>query len=99
MTEIHSQDTLHFIRTHRREDVRLLALQAHRSLGGYACRHHADLWLADCQREDTCMGRKRKHTLPSPPFSGAMLLRNDSAIQGRDYKTPVGSRATEFRRE
>ena len=30
MTEIHSQDTLHFIRTHRREDVRLLALQAHR---------------------------------------------------------------------
>ena len=30
MTEIHSQDTLHFIRTHRREDVRLLAFQSHR---------------------------------------------------------------------
>lgn len=30
MTEIYSQDTLHFIHTHYREDVRTLALQAHR---------------------------------------------------------------------
>lgn len=30
MTEIYSQDTLHFIHTHCREDVRTLALQAHR---------------------------------------------------------------------
>lgn len=81
MTEIHSQDTLHFIRTHRREDVRLLALQAHRypSVDMPAAITQIS-GLADCQREDTCMGRKREDTLSGSPFSGAMLLRGDGTI-------------------
>ena len=80
MTEIHSQDTLHFIRTHRREDVRLLALQAHRypSVDIPAAITQISGW--QIAREDTCMGRKREDTLSGSPFSGAMLLRGDGTI-------------------
>ena len=69
-----SQDTLRFIREHRRDDVRSLALQAH------ARRHHTDFRLADCQREDTRMGRERAYTLPRPPFSGTMLLPSNGTV-------------------
>ena len=80
MTEIHSQATLHFIRTHRREDVRLLALQAHRYPSVDMPAAITQFPAADCQREDTCMGRKREDTLSGSPFSGAMLLRGDCTI-------------------
>ena len=73
-----SQDTLRFIREHRRDDVRSLALQARRYPS--ARRHHTDFRLANCQREDTRMGRERAYTLPRPPFSGTMLLPSNGTV-------------------
>ena len=75
-----SQDTLRFIREHRRDDVRSLALQARRypSVDMPAAITH--FRLADCQREDTRMGRERAYTLPRPPFSGTMLLPSNGTV-------------------
>ena len=69
-----SQDTLRFIREHRRDDVRSLPS------GSHPRRHHTDFRLADCQREDTRMGRERAYTLPRPPFSGTMLLPSNGTV-------------------
>ena len=72
-----SQDTLRFIREHRRDDVRSLALQARRYP---SINMPAAIRLADCQREDTRMGRERAYTLPRPPFSGTMLLPSNGTV-------------------
>ena len=76
-----SQDTLRFIREHRRDDVRSLALQARRypSVDMPAAITQISGWQI-AKEKIPHMGRERAYTLPRPPFSGTMLLPSNGTV-------------------
>ena len=95
-----SQDTLRFIREHRRDDVRSLALQARRypSVDMPAAITQISGW--QIAKEKIPAWAENENILYPVHLSLEQCSSEMTArLQGRDYKTPVGSRATEFRRE
>ena len=76
-----SQDTLRFIREHRRDDVRSLALQARRypSVDMPAAITQISGW--QIAKEKIPAWAENEHILsPRPPFSGTMLLPSNGTV-------------------